>query len=465
MNKNTRKRIALIICLSLLTFALTNPVLAKKKFQPVVVMLSIDGLKPDYVLEADKYGLKIPNLRRLVKEGAYATNVTGVMPTVTYPSHTTMITGVAPARHGIYANSPFDPFAKNQGGWMWYAEDIKAQTLWDAVNKAGMKSSSVDWPVTVGADITYNIAQIWRASTAEDRKLLRALSTKGLLSEVEQAVGNYPEGYDYTIEAERKRCAVNEYILQHKKPNFHTCYFSVLDEEQHSHGPYSKEVFQTLEELDELIGRVRSAAEQAGNGRAYFCLVSDHGFFRINKEVRINYAFRDAGLLELDEKGKLKSWRAISWNSGGTGAVMLKDPNDAEARQKVKEILSRLAADEQSGVYRFFEGEAVQKSGGFPNAAFIVVTKPECYVSGSFEGPLTQSRLPGGGHGFFAEFKEMDSSFFIVGPEITAGTNLGRMDMRDIAPTLAARLGVKLPAAEGRDVMNGKSDKVAKGKS
>ena len=86
-----------------------------------MVLISIDGLKPDYVLDADKQGLKIPNLRRLVAEGAHATGVTGVLPTVTYPSHTTMVTGVAPAKHGVIANSPFDPFSKNLNGWYWYA--------------------------------------------------------------------------------------------------------------------------------------------------------------------------------------------------------------------------------------------------------------------------------------------------------------------------------------------------------
>src|SRR4026208_238528 len=96
-----------------------------------VVLISIDGLKPDYVLDADKHGLKIPNLRRLAAEGAHASGVTGVLPTVTYPSHSTMVTGVAPSKHGIIANSPFDPFSKNLNGWYWYAEDLKVPTLWD----------------------------------------------------------------------------------------------------------------------------------------------------------------------------------------------------------------------------------------------------------------------------------------------------------------------------------------------
>src|SRR6267142_1324767 len=143
---------------------------ARKPTAIPVVLISIDGLKPDYVLDADKHGLKIPNLRRLVAEGAHATGVTGVLPTVTYPSHTTMVTGTALAKHGVIANSLFDFFSKNLNGWYWYAEDIRVPTLWDACAKARIVTGSVDWPVTVGANITFNIVQYWRAENAEDGK-------------------------------------------------------------------------------------------------------------------------------------------------------------------------------------------------------------------------------------------------------------------------------------------------------
>ncbi|HXB00681.1 MAG TPA: alkaline phosphatase family protein, partial [Steroidobacteraceae bacterium] len=74
-----------------------------------VLMISVDGLKPEYVLDADAHGLKIPFLRSLMQGGAYARGVTGVWPTVTYPSHTTLLTGLSPAEHGIYNNLEFDP--------------------------------------------------------------------------------------------------------------------------------------------------------------------------------------------------------------------------------------------------------------------------------------------------------------------------------------------------------------------
>src|SRR5262245_22113298 len=96
-----------------------------RKPGPPAVLLWLNGWKPECITVADQRGLKIPTFRRLMTEGTYARAVTGVLPTVTYPSHTTMVTGVAPAVHGILDNSPFDPLDRNHDGWMWYAEDVK----------------------------------------------------------------------------------------------------------------------------------------------------------------------------------------------------------------------------------------------------------------------------------------------------------------------------------------------------
>ena len=93
MNVPTRLLALLAAAVFLLPFAAHG----QERARPLVVLLSIDGLKPDYVLEAEKHGLKVPNLRRLVADGIYSTGVTGVVPTVTYPSHATMVTGVSPA--------------------------------------------------------------------------------------------------------------------------------------------------------------------------------------------------------------------------------------------------------------------------------------------------------------------------------------------------------------------------------
>jgi predicted AlkP superfamily phosphohydrolase/phosphomutase len=438
------KQVALIVCclcvLALASFAQANP--------SSVILISIDGLKPDYILEADKHQLKVPHLRRMLAAGAHAKAVTGVLPTVTYPSHTTMVTGVAPSKHGILYNSPFDPFGKNQSGWMWYAEDIKALTLWEAVNKAGGVTSSVDWPVTVGAPVKYNIAQFWRATTEDDHKLLRALSTPGLLDEGEKVVGRYPAGYLYTIDADHTRAAFNAWLIETKKPRFHTAYFSVLDEVQHAHGPYTPEAYATIEAVDAMIGKVWQAALKA-NKNAVVCVVSDHGFARYDKALHINAALRAAGLIELDPAGKLKSWRAITW---GSGAVMLHDPNDEEARMKTRAVLERLAANPAHGIAKIISTTEARQMGGFPDAAFVVFVKSGYTIGSNFDGAVLRSTKSAGTHGLWRDLPEMDASFFIAGAGVPKGKVFPRMDMRDIAPTLAGLLGVQLPGADGKDL-------------
>jgi predicted AlkP superfamily pyrophosphatase or phosphodiesterase len=447
-----RRGIVLITFLVALITATAGRTLTQPQQRVPVVLISIDGLKPDYVLEADKHGLRIPNLRRIVREGSYATGVTGVLPTVTYPSHTTMVTGVSPARHGIIANSPFDPFNKNLGGWYWYSEDIRVETLWDAAAKAGLTTGSLDWPVTVGAHITYNIAQYWRADNAEDRKLIRALSTPGLLAEAERAIGDYADGNDYSIEGDTRRAGFAVFLIQRKRPAFQLCYFGSLDEEEHKTGPYSVQTFATLEKLDGIIGQIRAAAEGIGGGRAIVCVVSDHGFMRTDKEVNINSALHDEGLIELDAKGAVRSWRAYAWYGGGSAGIMLRDRSDADAHKIAAAVLTRLASDEASGVAGVYEGDAARQLGGFPDAALVVTIRPGYRLGGKLQGAVTAAVKAAGTHGYAPDVAEMNSSFFIGGPGIASNRSLGQIDMRDIAPTLADFLGIRLPAAEGKDL-------------
>ena len=81
-------------------------------------------------------------------DGSYASGVVGNLPTVTYPSHVTLLTGVAPARHGIVNNTTFDPQQNNQGGWYWYASDITAPTLWDAAAKGWGRGAQCEMTLT-----------------------------------------------------------------------------------------------------------------------------------------------------------------------------------------------------------------------------------------------------------------------------------------------------------------------------
>jgi predicted AlkP superfamily pyrophosphatase or phosphodiesterase len=413
-----------------------------------VILISIDGMKPEYVLEADAHGLKIPNLRRFVKEGAYSTGVHGVVPTVTYPSHTTIITGVSPAKHGIYANTTFDPLQKNYGGWYWYAEDIKVPTLWDAAVDAHHTTVNVHWPVSIAARITWNLPQYWRTGTPDDRKLLRVLSTPGLLDALEKDLGPYADGINEDIDGDENRARFAARLLELKHPDFATIYLTALDTEEHASGPFSPQSNATLERIDAALGGILAAVKRAYGERAVVCVVSDHGFVPVDKALNLGVAFRDAGLIEFGVKDKIKSWKAMIWEAGGAAAIVLKDPKDLETKQKVAELLAKLTADSGNGIERIISEAELRARGGFPEAAFLVSFRPGFFVGENVSGALVTASKSKGMHGYWPDLTAMNSSFFIIGPGIPPAHSLGSIDMRAIAPTLAQFLGVQLPAAD-----------------
>ena len=421
--------------------------------QPVrgVILIAIDGLKPEYVLEASARGLRIPALRAMVARGSYARGVVGVVPTVTYPSHTTLVTGAAPARHGIVANNTFDPFNRNQGGWYWYASDIRVPTLWDAMTEARRTVGNVHWPVTVGARITWNLPQYWRSGEADDRKLVAALSSPGLYDSLERELDiPYADGKDESIEGDERRARFAERMIETRRPAHMLAYFTALDHEQHEHGPFSAEAAATLERLDAVIGRLTRAAQRAyGADGAVVAVASDHGFMRTSRSFNLIHAFRRAGFVTVadDAPDRPTAWRATVWSSGGSAAVVVSD-SGAALRDSVGTLLRALSADTANGIERVIDRAVLARLGGFPSAEYLVNMRDGYAVGSNVRGPLVREVRPGGTHGYLPDEPQLYASFFIVGPGIPAGRDLGIIDQRSIAPTLARQLGVRLAAAE-----------------
>jgi predicted AlkP superfamily pyrophosphatase or phosphodiesterase len=416
--------------------------------RPFVLLISVDGLKPEAITDAPAHELKVPNLRAFMRDGMYANTVRGVLPTLTYPSHTTLVTGASPAKHGIYGNTTFDPLNRNEKGWYWYAEDIKVPTLWDAAAQAHLTTGNIYWPVTVGAPITYNLPQIWRTATDDDLKLQRALSTPKLEQEMSSVLGRYPGGEEETVNEDEVRARFALRLLEMKHPDLLAVYLSGLDTEEHKSGPFSKDSNAVLERLDTVVGTLRAAAEKAAPGRATICVVSDHGFAAIQHDVNLYAAFREAGLLSVDDAGKVTAWQAVPWPAGGSAAIMLADPADGAVRTRVKTLLDKLAGDPANGIDRIVGGDELHGQGGFPDAVFLVALRIGYEVSNSYSMPLIVKPANLGMHGFLPSNPEMRSAFFMVGPRAAKGRALGEIDMRQIAPTLADVLHVQLQGAE-----------------
>lgn len=412
-----------------------------------LLVISIDGLRHDYL---DDSVHAIPTLRRLRDEGARARTVHGVWPSVTYPAHATLVTGVTPARHGIVNNLPFDPFEKNDGGWYWYASDLRVPTLWDAAADAGIEVGNATWPVTVGARIRHNIPQFWRAKNVEDEKLLSMLSTPGLFAELTRSTPAPGEHRD-----DRARADTGLFLLRTKRPGLTFVYLTDLDNVQHEHGPMSKEAWTTLERIDGMVNElVRTAT--AAMPHVAVAIVSDHGFVPIDTDVRPNVALRREGLLEAytrSEGGRtedvLRSYEAVSWKAGGSAAIMGRRGREEPVASRVKALFTKLAADPESRIGAVIDGERVEREGGFPGAIVVLQAAAGATFSDRFDAPMTAPSKYRGMHGHSPDLPEMGASLVLWGDGVRAG-QLGDVQMIDIAPTLAALLGVPLPSADGK---------------
>jgi len=454
-----------LLAAAIFTLSIAAPAQKSKK---LVILISIDGMKPEAVLDASSHGLNLPNLTQMMHDGVYSTGVTGVLPTLTYPSHTTILTGVSPAKHGIYSNTTFDPLNQNEQGWYWYTEDIKVPTLWDAARAAGLKTANVYWPVSVGTSaihppIDFNLAQIWRADTPDDLKLQRSVSTPGLIAELETKAGiagapdvtamdaspgHYPGGEEETVAEDEIRARYAVELLALKHPGLMTVYFTGLDTQEHKTGPFSPEANAVLERIDALVGQVRAAAEKQSPGNAYVCVISDHGFASVTKDVNLYSEWLKNGLFALNEQHKIASWKAMLWPMGGSAAVILANPNDTVTRTKIDTLLANLASDPANGIARVLTHGEVVAGGGLTQAESIISLSPGYELGYQFTGPLVTPSTGGGMHGYPPDRAEMRSSFFLVGPSVAHGKSLNRIDMRSIAPTLASVLGAQLPDAE-----------------
>ena len=418
-----------------------------------VLMISIDGLRPGDVLDADARGLKIPALRAIVADGAYATGVKNVLPTVTYPNHTTLITGVAPALHGIGNNTLFDPLLKNSPPkWYWYASAIKVKTLWDAVHAGRGVVASISWPVSNGAkSIDDNLPEYWQTFTASDLDLLRAASTPGLVDELEASSGiKLAQTFSEDPVGDVARAKFAAALIALKHPDFMTLHLVSLDHFQHKFGPDSMDAHAALETIDGAVGDLIASARKT-EPDLIVAIVSDHGFAPISEDTNLMIPFIEAGFVTLDPStGKITSWTAEPWLAGGSAAIVLARPNDKALKAKVRTFLKKLVADPHSGLARMIEAKEIAAQGGARQASFWVDLKLGMEAGDKLTGDKIVPSINQGTHGYFPFHPEMHATFLIDGPGLAKKGSLGEIDMRDIAPTLAKLMQVPLPSATGK---------------
>jgi predicted AlkP superfamily pyrophosphatase or phosphodiesterase len=191
----------------------------------------------------------------------------------------------------------------------------------------------------------------------------------------------------------------------------------------------------------------------ANDASTVIAIVSDHGFSPVEKHVHLTIPFINEALVKLktpagpSERLEVASWDAAPWAAGGSAAVMLRDSQDASLRSRVKNLLEKLKQDFALEIARVIEQPELAAMGGYPEAAFLIELKPGADVGSNLVGPVIQAAPGLGTHGYLPDRPEMRASLFIMGRGIPPGRDVGIIDMRQVAPTLARILGVNLPSA------------------
>lgn len=431
-----------------------------------VIVISLDGLDWRYVSSANS-SLRIPTLRRLMNEGV-SSGVVTVYPSVTYPSHTSIVTGAYPARHGIYGNDIFDPAILQSREWYWFARAIKVETLWDAATRARLSTAMVSWPVATGAG-DYNVPEILKigGKFPDTLALIKANARpQGIVEETEQAD---PELYKRVNkdESDDMRTRFAEYVIEKKRPQVMLIHLFDLDHFEHEKGPFTPEVYAILEKVDAYVTRILAAAERAGTlSETAVFIVSDHGFLPVNKQINPGVLLAQAGLLkvreEKDAQGKtrtvLTEWRAMPYTSAGACAIFLRDPKDTDALNRARAIFKEFAEGRASGFpgigkgsLRILEAKEIRAQHADPRATLMLEAEDGHAFGNNYTGDAITSGSVKGTHGFLPA--KYLNTFIAAGAGINRRGQLnGNRPVRmiDLGPTIARVLKLTLRDAEGR---------------
>jgi predicted AlkP superfamily pyrophosphatase or phosphodiesterase len=411
-----------------------------------VILISIDGLTTKDYLHPDG-GLAIPNLSALMANGCPADGMTGIFPTVTYPSHTAMITGQPSSVHGIYTNTPVDPFGYENGGWFYYAEQIRVPTLWQILHGANLKTAAVSWPVTVGAEVDYLLPEYRPVRTPEDVALMSALSTKGMFREMIAV-----DSTDRPMTDEWRTKATIR-ILATRHPDLLALHLSALDAAQHRYGPHSSEAHVALEKIDSQIGEIRAAVAASGQAtETAWVVVSDHGFYPASRLVNPMVVLRSAGLITTNPAGQVRDWKVFTSNEGGSIFLVARDSSDTASIRKSIELMKQLAADPANGIVKLYTPEELKAMHSNPNA-FLALEAARGFAFGSnLEGPIVTPMSPGGKHGYNPDIPELRPAMILSGAGVYPCHLREGVRIVDVGPTVAALLDVPMTGVAGRNV-------------
>lgn len=417
----------------------------------LVVLISIDGFPASLWRRSDS---PTPNLKKLAAAGAQADAMTVANPSLTWPNHTTLITGVSPRRHRVLFNGllirkgpgeapAIDPRATKE-------QLVHAPTVYDLAHDAGLRTAESNWVAVGGATtIDWRFPEFPKAEDPVVAEMMKAgrLTPAELKGMEWGQPTNLPWHDGIWMRGAR-------YILETHRPNLLLYHILTTDSTHHNYGPGNVASFAALAFADRLVGELVQSVEASGRmGETTFVITTDHGFKKVDRFAYPNVTLKKAGLLHAAGP-RIAAADVCVRGGGGVAMVYITDPaRRDELGPKVRELL---AANE--GVAEVLPGSdgpalGMPSPDEFEGMGDFILYPKEGYafrdtVTGEDEtGPAINY---GGTHGAKASDPDLDGIFVAFGKGIQPGTTIPRIRNVDVAPTVARLLGVTMPDVDGR---------------
>jgi alkaline phosphatase D len=380
-----------------------GPNTAEQQAKPYVILVSLDGFRYDYPRIYHS-----PNLDALGERGASAPDgMIPAYPSITFPNHYTIVTGLYPEHHGIVANVFYDPARKQVYSYKdpqsvtdgtWYG----GTPLWVLAEQQGMRSACFFWP--------------------------------GSEANIQGTLPTYYMKYDAKY-PNRKRVEQVLTWLQlpaETRPHFMTLYFSDVDSAGHAHGPDSPEVASAVHEVDDEIGRLADGVAKL-NLRVDVVVVADHGMAKVEGDWLNLSEYFDARLLE-------------------KGVESFIYPRSEQAAAKIYAALE--GKSDKFKVYRngamppglHFDGNLREGDPVVvPSGPYLLRVNAPPAAAAAAADAMHASGPPAGMHGYDpAHMPEMKAIFFAAGPDIRPGQKVAPFENINVYPMIARILGLDI---------------------
>lgn len=417
-----------------------------------VVILSLDA-----VGETDiEYLRTLPNFKKFYKNAAYCDSVKSVYPSLTYPAHSSIITGKLPCNHGVVNNVLLQPERKVPD-WRWQRHYINGTTLYDAAKKVGHTVGAFLWPVTgKSKSIDYHIPEIF-PNRKWDNQIFTSLRNGSKLFQLKMFLKfknklngiHQPELDNFTFSSAM-------YAIRRYKPNLVLVHLTDVD--TYKHYGNEEERKKALKRLDRRLYATIKTLQSAGiYDESTLVILGDHSQYDADYIVYLNTLFKNMGWLQYDEKTKtIKNWKVLSADCDGSAYVYIKPEYRKKMLEEVYNYLKHLQKTDKYGIDKIYTGkQAVLKGAG--RCDFMVEARKGYYFQNEadievykLDKEIDRAKLMIATHGYDPEKPKYGTIFAMAGVGVKPGKFNGKMSLIDEAPTIAKLMGLPFPEVDGR---------------